>query len=144
MYHLVLSLLLPFATTAGVTSPEAATYKTAYKASIAQGKPLVVLVGADWCPGCQTMKRKVLPQLQAKGALTGVELAVVDSDAESKLAGQLMSGNSIPQLIMYYKTSKGWKRQQMTGAHSEEEVRAFIAEGVTHTVVARKDSAPAK
>ena len=102
------------------------TYDEAYKQAEVNGQPILVLVGADWCPGCRTMKGGVLPKLQAGGKLKTVNFALVDTDASEVLAAHLMRGNSIPQLIVYAKTAKGWHREQITGATSEEEVEQLL------------------
>ena len=102
------------------------TYDEAYKQAETNGQPILVLVGADWCPGCRTMKGAVLPKLQAGGKLKSVNLAQVDTDASATLAAHLMRGNSIPQLIVFAKTEKGWHREQITGATSEAAVEQLI------------------
>jgi thiol-disulfide isomerase/thioredoxin len=104
-------------------------YADAYQQTTATGRPLVVLVGADWCPGCQTMKNSVIPQLQRQGSLNRVAFAYVNTDAERDLARKLMNGGSIPQLIMYRKTAKGWQRQQLTGAQSVGDTQVFLSQG---------------
>ncbi len=103
-------------------------YATAYKATQENGRPLVVLVGAEWCPGCRTMKHSVIPQLEKEGGLANVAFAYVNADDESRLAGQLMQGGTIPQLILYHKTDTGWKRQRIIGARAASEVQSFIEE----------------
>jgi thioredoxin-like negative regulator of GroEL len=112
------------------------TYDEAYKVTNETGRPLVVLVGADWCPGCQTMKRSVIPQLQQRGTLEGVAFATVNTDQQEKLAGNLMRGASIPQLVMFTKTDKGWVRKQMIGPKSVQEVEAFIGQAAASRSVA--------
>lgn len=102
------------------------SYDEAYRQAEANGQPILVLVGADWCPGCRTMKGAVLPQLQKGGKLKTVNYAQVDTDASGSLAAHLMRGNSIPQLIVFAKTDKGWHREQITGATSEEAVEQLI------------------
>ena len=114
----------------GAAPQDASKYSEAYHDSAASGKPLLILVGADWCPACQTMKGSVLPTVRERGDLDRVAFARVDADSESGLARQLMSGGSIPQLIMYSKVADGWKRDQLTGAQSPESVRSFIAQGL--------------
>jgi thioredoxin-like negative regulator of GroEL len=111
-------------------------YEQAYHQSTESGKPLVVLVGADWCPACQTMKTSIMPALQRRGALKDVAFAVVNTDHQSSLANRLMTGGSIPQLILYHKTDKGWKRKQITGATSESAVMSFINSAVDKSKVA--------
>ena len=104
------------------------TYDQAYKMTNETGRPLVVLVGADWCPGCQTMKQSVIPQLESRGSLKSVAFATVNSDQQQQLAGRLMQGSSIPQLIMFVRTDTGWQRKQMVGARSVPEIEAFLAQ----------------
>jgi thiol-disulfide isomerase/thioredoxin len=105
-------------------------YTTAYKKTAETGQPLVVLVGADWCPGCRTMKTSVIPQLEKQGGLKNVAFACLNTDQEREIAGKLMQGGSIPQLIMFTKTAEGgWKRTQLTGAHSARETQSFINAG---------------
>jgi thioredoxin-like negative regulator of GroEL len=103
------------------------SYEQAYKAAESNGRPILVLVGADWCPGCQRMKGGTLARMSGSGRLSRVNYAIVNSDREPELARQLMRGNSIPQLIVYSKTGKdSWKRDQITGATSEDAVAALV------------------
>ena len=106
-------------------------YADAYRAFQEEGRPMVVLVGADWCPACRTMKGSSMPQALRSGAMKDVSFAVVDVDRSRALAGQLMQGSSIPQLIMYYKTDDGTRRVQLTGAHSAGQVQQFVAQAFT-------------
>jgi thiol-disulfide isomerase/thioredoxin len=102
------------------------SYAKAYRESQATGKPLVILVGADWCPGCQTMKHSVIPALKNSGDLSQVSFASVNTDQDRELASKLMRGGSIPQLIVYKQTEKGWQREQVTGARSVTETRGIL------------------
>ncbi len=111
-----------------------ANYAEAYKSTQESGKPLVVLIGADWCPGCRTMKGSVMPQLAAKGSLKNVAYAQVNTDAEGELAGDLMQGNLIPQLVMYVKTADGWQLKRLVGAQSASAVEQFIGSAATPKV----------
>jgi thioredoxin-like negative regulator of GroEL len=104
------------------------SYHAALSDAQANHRPLLVLVGASWCPGCRTMKQSVLPGLARRGALQSVSFAAVDSDAEAEVARQLMRGGSIPQLIAFSQTADGkWHREQIIGATSEQEVQSLIA-----------------
>jgi thioredoxin-like negative regulator of GroEL len=105
-------------------------YAEAYQLTAETGRPLVVLVGADWCPACQTMKRSVIPQLASRGILKRVAFAQINTDQESELARKMMRGGSIPQLLMFVKTEDGWQRSQLNGAQSVSAVEAFIRRGV--------------
>jgi thioredoxin-like negative regulator of GroEL len=104
------------------------TYPAAAKDAEARQQPLLVLVGADWCPGCQTMKHSVLPALARKGCLGRVSYATIDTDREPQAAGRLMRGGAIPQLVIFSRQPDGaWHREQITGAASEREVQSLIA-----------------
>ncbi len=101
-------------------------YATAYHQALESGKPLVILVGTDWCPACQQMKNGAIPELAKRGGLNKVAFAHVNAEHDSALAGKLMRGGSVPQLVMYYKTEAGWQRDQITGATSAGAIQAFI------------------
>lgn len=104
-----------------------ASYEQAYAQSQTSGKPLVVLVGAQWCPACVSMKHNVIPRMHRGGQLNGVNYAEVDADSESELAGRLMRGGAIPQLIVFSRGPGGqWQRRQITGGTSEAGVTALI------------------
>jgi thioredoxin-like negative regulator of GroEL len=109
-------------------SADAVSYSLASKDAEAKQQPLLVLIGADWCPGCQTMKRSVLPGLSRKGGLHKVSYATIDTDREPQLAGRLMRGGAIPQLIVFSRQPDGqWHREQIVGAASEHQVQSLIA-----------------
>jgi thioredoxin-like negative regulator of GroEL len=127
MPALVSIALLPCA----LVGAGAESYQTALREAETNQRPLVVLVGADWCPGCRTMKQGVLPALARRGALRNVSMATVDADREASLAGQLMRGSSIPQLIVFSRGQDGnWRREQITGAASEARVESLITRAI--------------
>jgi len=101
-------------------------YATAYRQAAESGRPLVILIGADWCPGCRQMKYTAIPELEKSGGLRKTAFAYVNADQQSDLAGKLMKGASIPQLVVYRKTESGWMRQQLTGAHSASAIKSFL------------------
>jgi thioredoxin-like negative regulator of GroEL len=104
-----------------------ASYQTALAEAQEKQQPLVVLIGAEWCPGCRTMKHSVLPQMSRSGALSSVSFATVDTDRDLDLARQLMRGSSIPQLIAFSRTADGqWHREQIIGATSPAAVAALV------------------
>lgn len=124
------SVTLSAALQLAVLSSGANTYAEAHKLHAETGKPLVVLVGADWCPACQQMKNSVLPTVARRGVLKKVAFAHVNADRESKLARRLMRGSSVPQLIMYRKSGGAWKRFELVGAQSPEEIETFLSQGL--------------
>ena len=107
-------------------SADAHTYADAYKQTIATGKPLVILVGASWCPACQSMKTSIIPSVAEQGGLDNVAFAYVNTDQQSDLAGKLMEGNLIPQLVKFEKTDDGWKQTRLVGAQSVSVVVSFV------------------
>ena len=111
-------------------------YRQAHQESIDAAQPLVVLVGADWCPHCRVMKESVIPRLRSNGSLEGVSFAVIDSDRESRLASKLMQGRGIPQMVMFTKNPNGdgWSRSYLKGSQSIKAVEAFIRKGVATSV----------
>jgi hypothetical protein len=64
--------------------------------------------------------------LARQGVLTKISFATVNTDREQALAGRLMRGGAIPQLVMYRRTAAGWQRQQLTGAQSAEAASSFL------------------
>jgi len=107
------------------------SYNAALQDAQKQQRPLLVLVGATWCPGCQTMKTRVIPGLAKRGGLKSVSFAMVDADTEAETAKQLMRGASIPQLIAFSRMPDGqWHREQLTGEVSESEVQTLIARAI--------------
>jgi thiol-disulfide isomerase/thioredoxin len=126
MTSLTLSAVLQLS----LLSTGADTYAEAHKKNAETGRPIMVLVGADWCPGCRTMKESVMPSVAKQGLLKKVAYAQVNTDKEAELAKKLMSGGSIPQLIMYRKTQDGWKRYSLIGAQSAAKIEAFIKQGL--------------
>lgn len=99
----------------------------AAKRSAENGKPLVVLVGADWCRACRLMKNEVMPKVAKAGGLKGVEFAYLDVDRDRRLAKRLLRGASIPQMVRFDRTPSGWKSRYLIGARPPEEVRSFLA-----------------
>jgi thiol-disulfide isomerase/thioredoxin len=122
MSTIALSLILQ----ASISADPDQTYSEALNQSLRTGKPLVVLLGADWCPACVKMKRLILPQVAKTGGLDGVAFAYVDADRQPQLASQLAQGSSIPQLFRFERRGSQWERQLLRGAHASEKVAAFI------------------
>lgn len=127
MTGLAASILLQMA----LLTTGAQPYQEALDSSKTDGQPLLVLVGAEWCPGCVTMKHNVLARMEQGGRLKKVNYTVVDYDRNTSIARGLMRGGSIPQIIVFNKTADGWHREQVTGAISEGQVQGMIARAIT-------------
>jgi thioredoxin-like negative regulator of GroEL len=121
---------------ASVLATGAETYADAHRATAETGQPMVVMVGADWCPACQAMEQNIIPQVRQRGILRRVAFAIVNVDRERELATQLTSGGPIPQLITYHKTANGWRRRVLIGGQTVETVESFIGEAVQANVAA--------
>jgi len=118
-------------------STDAHTYADAYKQTVETGKPLVILVGASWCPACQSMKTSIMPSVAAQGGLDKVAFAYVNTDQQNELAGKLMEGGLIPQLVMFEKTDDGWKQKRLVGAQSVSAVVSFVGSAERSSVASK-------
>jgi thioredoxin-like negative regulator of GroEL len=92
------------------------------------GQPLLIVVGADWCPPCQTLKHHTIPAMQRQGQLDGVAVAFVNVDREPGLARQFLRGGSIPQMVIARSTGEGWYRRHFVGAQSAGTIAATLRE----------------
>lgn len=117
-----------------------ASYAEAHRAMMETGRPMVILVGAEWCPACRTMKHEVTPEVTRGGGFKDATFAIVDTDEQPELAHKLMKGNSIPQLVVYRKTEKGWRTNRLIGAQSPEAVEQLVALAVSDAVTGPLDA----
>ncbi len=122
------------------------SYEKARQETAQTGRPMMVLVGADWCPACVKMKNQVLPTIVKPGLLKKIAFAVVNLDKESKLGRKLTHNGPIPQLVMFRRVNQQWKARRLIGGQQPEKVKKFIEEGLTldskaKATEAKKDSA---
>ncbi len=136
------SLVMIALCTAAVGGNDGETYADAHQASVKSGKPMLVMVSTEWCPACQVMKRRILPQIRERGLLSRVAFASVNPDQEHDLSNQLIGNGPIPELVMYRKTPRGWMRRVLVGSQSVENVEHFINEGTVADDDAAKASEP--
>jgi thiol-disulfide isomerase/thioredoxin len=106
------------------------SYAEAHQQVLKSRTPMVVMVTADWCPACQTMKSTVIPQVRQHGLLRKVLFTTVNVDRERELGKRLVAGGPIPQLLMYRRTRDGWRLRRLVGGHSTATVEEFINQGV--------------
>lgn len=106
------------------------TYAEAHQQSTTTGRPLVVLVSAQWCPACRVMRQTVIPEARRRGLLRKVAFAVVDYDREQDLAGQLTEHGPIPQVVMYRRTAGGWQMWRMIGSQTIDAFERFLRQGL--------------
>lgn len=137
MTNVILVALMQIAT----LGAEQGEFEEAYRQSVVTGRPLVVLVGATWCPACQRMKNTILPEVAQGGGLSQVVFTYVDFDQHRQLASRLSRAKSIPQLIRFDRTPAGWKSKLLVGARSHREVHEFINAGLRNEAHVRGVSA---
>jgi thioredoxin-like negative regulator of GroEL len=128
--HLMMSVAFSAMLQVSLVTTGANTYAEAHRQHVDTGRPMVLLVGAEWCPACVQMKNSILPRVARQGGLENVAFAHVNTDREGRVAKAVMNKGPIPQLIMYRKTASGWKRQMLVGAQSPEKIKAFIQRGL--------------
>lgn len=129
MVSLLLAVVL-----AGVTSENQLkqNYAEAYEQSVSQQKPLMVVVGAPWCPACNVLKETTIRSMAQTGELDAVSLAVINRDDEPVLAQQLTKGEQmIPQIIVYTQDNGRWKRRKLLGLQSKQPIRTLIRRALT-------------
>lgn len=124
MLHLTLLSLLIVAGSNHSNQTEG--YYDAYARANKESRPLVVIVGADWCAACKKMKHNTIEPMREEGKLKEVILTHVDLDEQPELAEQIMTGKSLPQIIVFAKGNGGWKRFSASGMQSEKRVRELI------------------
>lgn len=105
-------------------------YRTAYEKASNGDKPLLVLVTAEWCAPCKTMKSTTIPQLIRKDAFRDFHYATVDLDKEEDLARKLIGNRGVPQLIVYEKKDNRWQRRYLRGIQTAATVEKFISSGI--------------
>ena len=124
----MVSLLLVLALS-GLTSEQQLqlNYAEAYKNSVAQHKPLMVVVGAPWCPACQVLKETTIKQMAQTGELDSVSLTVINRDEEPEFVKELTGGEKmLPQIIVFTNERGRWKRDRLMGFQPKKPVRSLI------------------
>ncbi len=124
MVMLLLAVLL-----SGVTSEEQMQqkYSDAYKNSVDEKKPLMVIVGAPWCPACNVLKDTTIKQMAQTGELDAVSLAVINKDDDPELVNQLTDGDKmLPQIIVFTQDNGRWERRKLLGYQPKQPVRSLI------------------
>ena len=102
-------------------------YADAYNQSLAENKPLMVVVGAPWCPACNVLKESTIRPMAETGELSEVSLAVVNKDEDPELAQRLTQGEQlIPQIIVFTPSDDGWKRRKLRGFQTKQPIRSLI------------------
>lgn len=106
------------------------SYADAHRTTTKTGKPMVIMVSAEWCAACKTMEKNVFPQVQKRGLLKKVSFVIVNVDREKTLARKLIGNGPLPQLVMFRRGNKGWLRRKLIGGQSTQTVEKFIKQGL--------------
>lgn len=112
---------------------ERPSYEAAYKQAQEQHKPLLIVVGAEWCAACKVLKSQTIEPMQTSGKLENVVVTIVDKDARPELAEKLMDGKTLPQLVVFAEGSDGWKKFSTTGISSENRVLELLGKAAAET-----------
>ncbi len=91
------------------------SYAEAYELAVTKDRPLVVLVGASWCPGCKMMERELIPRLSGQRFRDRIAFAKVDLDKELRLGRQLVGDGPIPQLFVFRRLGDRWRAVRLIG-----------------------------
>ncbi len=130
-----LILQAAFLTSAPLTTTHSTSslkYRDAYAQAQDSNRPLMIVLGAEWCQACVELKGTTIPAMQKGGKLDGVVLTYVNIDEEPELARQLLGGTSIPQVILFSKGESGsWVRKQLTGRQNSDSLASLVAPTVT-------------
>ena len=124
MVELAMSILFAIA---GTTDEKPLKYEAAFKKADKEKKPLVIVVGAEWCVSCLIMKRETMQPMQKDGQLDKVVVTYVDKDQNPELAEKLMKGPTLPQVIVFNKKDGKWKRVSLTGMQSKKRMKELLA-----------------
>lgn len=102
------------------------TYAAALAAQAKSGRPLVVIVGAVWCPSCVRMKKE-LGAVQRAGTFRDVELVQIDFDKQRALSMAITKGSSrLPVVAVYWKKNGVHQRRAADAYHNGARYRQLI------------------
>ena len=131
MFSLLLTVIL---TSAPADQQLQQSYAQAYTKSLEERKPLLVVVGAPWCPACRVLKESTLKPMAKTGELDDVSFVVINRDENPALAAKLTQGEkTIPQIILYTPAEDGWKRRKLRGFQSKQPIRSLIQKALVQT-----------
>ena len=132
---LVAALLIPaFASDFPAGSPK---FGTSYDAALAtakkEGKPVVLVFSASWCPPCQSMKKNVYPSAEVKPMHDKFVWAYLDVDVEANAkAAEKFGVQGIPHI--QFLSSEGKDVDKLVGGTAP----ADFAELLTKTLAKAK------
>lgn len=117
-------LMFVLVSSISVVAGEAAkSYKEAYNKAVAEKRPLVVLVGATWCPSCIKMHDESWHEIVKE---EGAVYVAIDYDADNEVATKILSGNSIPQIVVYKPNKDNWICDRRIGFCQPGPIRTWL------------------
>lgn len=123
----MVQVALAFLLAATGVSNKPLSYEDAFAKAQKEKKPLLILVGARWCASCQVMKRDTIEPMKESGQLDNVVVTIIDKDKRPELAQQLMKGETLPQIIMFSKSTGAWKRYSLIGMQSKKRMVELVS-----------------
>lgn len=91
-------------------------YRKAYRQAINDGKPLLVVVGADWCAPCKLYKNELKALEPAE--MECVVAVYMDHDADPALAKMLSDSTSLPTTVLFVKQDGVYRKLIANGFFS--------------------------
>ena len=123
----MVSVLMALVLTGATSETSNRDYDSAYKEAVSGNKPLMVVVGAEWCPACNVLKHTTINPMVRTGELDQVSVALVDKDKNPELVKQLTKGEKmLPQIIVFTPTKTGWTRRKLMGYQPKQPVRNLV------------------
>lgn len=100
-------------------------YDQAY-AQFEGGKPMLIMVTADWCPACQKLKSGPIASMIRQGKLNAVSFTIIDVDRQPAMARKLMKTGVVPQLILFKHRDGKIQRRQLIGGQPASRITELI------------------
>ena len=103
------------------------SYEAALKAGKQEGKPVIAIFSASWCPPCQTNKRNVYPSTEVKPFHDKFVWAYLDADEESNVpAMKKFEVSGIPHI--QFLNAKGTSIGSLVGGTSAKDFGETLAD----------------
>lgn len=96
-----------------------------YAQALADGKPVVVYLHADWCPTCRA-QQPIVDRLSKETSLKDVTIFVADFDRETALEKSL----KVSQQSTFVVFKQGREVTRSTGQTSETAIRAVLEQAL--------------
>jgi len=118
-----------------------ASFEQAYHRAKDTKRPLIVVIGATWCPSCVQLKDAVFPTLQERGDFDKVELTLIDIDRQKVLAEKLLRGrNRIPQIVRMDWNGETWDIRRLSPKDTNPKSLSSLAGNINTKSDAKADS----